>query len=503
MNDIDDKIERYARGECRGNEAVEVREYLVAHPHMIITLLSRMRRNAMDALGIAGEPVTPSGTFANIVADPSAGLRSIYEFLGKMLKGVKKNDADVTNEEVERRAGERTKNTNNMNTTNLTPEQLQAAGQAAAEMLNTIDSSRSTLSNMVTKLLAARPQLSAEGATAVCRSLIAGITNFDSTYSSLCKANADDNASVDTIYDKCLAAVADLSPEQQAMTILSFIALAKSIDAQNIRAALTGEEAKSFGQILDNGTQMPAEINDDTLAQLKDQLRQTLADSSICLLGINDEEQFLAAALATDDTLAKTLEEHHLADADFKAYAALAAYLATTTDNPDVEVEPEALGAAVAAGIEREKVMAGAAKGLISWENAAKLLKWIGTALLFALFAWIAINLGLLILTGVTVITVALIGNSFFTLLAGLAAGFYLACRGTQWFSEKVMDPAIEAARNAYDKVVDFFRNAHLIERAKEAYRRFSAWLAETWTALVTRLVPSTPRATDTLTANQ
>lgn len=487
MNNIDEKIERYSRGECTPAEAAEVREFLVTHPHLIISLISRMRRNAMQTLGLTGEPVTQSGTFANIVANPGSGLINLYVMLSEMLSGVKNKATHVTDQEDERRAGERTKKQTSMTTTNLTPEQIKAAGTAAAEILATVDNSRSTLSNMVTKLLAARPNLSAEGATAVCRSLIAGITNFDNAYSTLRQADADDTAAVDTIYDKCLGAIADLSPEQQAVTILNFIALAKSIDAANIRALLDGEEAATFNGLLQSEAKLEGEIDADTLAQLKEQLRRTLADSTICLTGIEAEEDFLAAALATDGTLAQTLEQQHIADADFKAYSALATYLSLTGDNAAESVEPEALGAAVAAGIEREKVMTDAAKGLITWDNAFKLIKWIGTALLFALFGWLALNLGVLILSGVTVLTVAMIGNSVFTILAGLTAGFYIATRGTQWFIDTVMDPAIEAARNAYDKVINFFRNAHLIDRAKAAYRSFTQWLAESWSVLVSR----------------
>lgn len=495
MTNIDEKLQRYAAGKCTKEEAAEISSFLARNPHMIISFLAQLRRNDLNRLGFSD--TTKDGTpVYNIICDPAPGsmTNALLIKIREMLSDVKNSETSVPSDETEHREGEsKQKNTLNMETINFTTDQLNSISANAANIVENINSELSTLSNMTEKLLANEPSLTPEGAAAVCRSLIEGVTNFDKAYKELCKAEPSDAEYDEMLYNMCIENVESLTPEQQAAALLNFIALVKTLDASNIGRAMNQGDATSFNDFLNQGATIEGTVDQATLDELKELLRETLAHNTICLTGLEDERQFIAAALASDATLAQTLSEKKISEADYKAYAALAAYIALhkgELESEGADATPEALGAAVAAGIEREKVTTDAAKGRISWEKACKYLKYIGGALLYAFLGWIALNLGMYIMAGTVLLTVGAIGTSVFTILSGLVLGTYLAVKGATWFMDNVTKPAAEAAEKAYDTIVNFFKNNNIVENAAKAYHDFVAWLKARWSTLIMWLTP-------------
>lgn len=482
---IIERLRAYANGECSPREAEEIRIFLAENPQKIIELINYMRNNAMNKLGID----SASDPFRQVVADAikmsskkiaNASLHaSIMQFFSE-----KNFDENVPTAKIPRNDSENNKKPTDMKTIDFTSQEFQAINASAAKMMDSIDPNKSTLSNMVAQLLIQFPSLSVDAATAACRKLTTGVCNFSEVYKMLQDQDASVDTMVDTVYNKCIAAIADKTAQEQAAILTNFIAYAKYVDAANLGLALSDESAtKTFEQLLAENQCVNGEITDEVLDQLKAQLKDAIKSSSIVL---TQEESLRALISAAEGgaSLTEELAKKNLSDVDFKAYAALAAYVACLkgeVSGCDENVEPEVLGASVAAGVERMKVMADAKAGRISWEKALKYLKWIGGALLYGLFAWVTYNLLLLLFGGTAIITLALLGTSFAACAAGFILGAYVAFKGTNWFVDSVAKPIIDGAGEAYDKVINALTSGAVLDYIKKSYNATVAFFKSVW----------------------
>ncbi|MDE6670434.1 MAG: hypothetical protein K2K26_12240 [Muribaculaceae bacterium] len=482
------RLKAYANKECSAKEAEEIRAYLVSNPQRIIEVIYYMRKNAMTELDIDQQ----NDPFKSVVAEALeqaegkiANIR-LHNGIRSLLseKSGKNYSAFVPKPESLRNVSERKlKHPQDMNTVDFTTQEFKAINEVAANMMENINPEKSTLGNMIAQLLTAVPSMSVEEATDVCRNLVKGVTNFNEVLEVLKTNDASEEAMVQNIYDRCIDAMADKTAEEQAAILINFLTFVQYVNAANLGMTLEGENANTFEQILTENKSVEGEITPEILDQLKAQLKDSIANSTIILTKEEELRQLISAA-GESESLTEELAKRHLSDMDFKSYAALVAYIACLkgeVEGADENVQPEILGASVAAGIEREKTMQDAKSGRISWEKAVKYLKWIGGALLYGLFAWVTFKLTMLMFSATAIITTLFLDASFIGLAAGLILGGFVAYKGASWFVYNVVSPIVKGAGEIYDRIVNTLRSGVIIDKVKTAYHNFISFIKKSW----------------------
>lgn len=359
-----------------------------------------------------------------------------------------------------------------METINFNSAEFKAVNASASRMMENINPEKSTLGNMVAQLLIQMPEMTPEDATNACRQLVEGVTNFNRALDNFKTKEASSEETNENVYTQCVNMLAGKSEKEQVAILINFISFVKYIDATNIGGAVLGEETKTIKQLLSENKSVEGEITPEILDGLKQQLKETIANSTIVLTQEAELRELISCANG-DSTLTEELAKKHMDAVDFKSYAALAAYIACLKgeiEGCDSNVQPEILGASVAAGVERERVMEEAKKGIISWENAVKYLKWIGGALLVGLFAWVTFKLTMLLFSGTALLTTAILGTSFAGVAAGLIIGGFVGFKGSSWFIDGVVKPIINGAGEVYDQIINTLKSGIIIETVKKAY---------------------------------
>lgn len=378
-----------------------------------------------------------------------------------------------------------------METIKFNSSEFKAVNASASRMMENINPEKSTLGNMVAQLLIQMPEMSPEDATKACRQLVEGVTNFNRALDGLKEKDTSADETSENVYAQCIEMLAGKTEKEQAAILINFISFVKYIDAANVGRAVLGEESKTMEQFLSENKSVEGEVTPEILDGLKEQLKQAIANSSIVLTQEPELRELISCANG-DSTLAEELAKKHMDAVDFKAYAALAAYIACLKgeiEGCDANVQPEILGASVAAGVERERVMEEAKKGLISWETAVKYLKWIGGALLVGLFAWVTFKLAMLLFSGTALLTIAILGTSFAGVAAGLILGGFVGYKGSSWFVDGVVKPIVNGAGEVYDRIIDTLKSGIIIDTVKKAYANVIGFFKKIWGAITTPIV--------------
>lgn len=338
----------------------------------------------------------------------------------------------------------------------FTDQELKNITTMAGQFIEKNDSSKSIKENMMLFLTEAVPGMTAIMCEETVDSLVKGITSFTDAYRDFC-----DNDEM-PLYDRCMDIIKDRPAQEQAACIINFIAMLKTMDASVLTEVLGDTQADLMSKFEEFcGSGVAEDISEEQIEELHNQLRDAIGNNAVCLAG---EEQMknLLAALDTDRDMVKTLVEKQVSEFDFKCYAALAAYISYKQENlasiPE-DVDPEVLGASIAAGVERAKVIAGVKSGIISWDQAFKLLKYIGGALLLALFVWLNYNLITLGLGIATVFFTVLLQSTVLGIISGLIIGGYSMYKVITWFYDKVEEPILDGLGDIYDRVIAFFRS--------------------------------------------
>ena len=353
-----ERLKAYANRECSAKEAEEIRAYLVSNPQRIIEVIYYMRKNAMTELDIDQQ----SDPFKSVVAEALeqaegkiANIR-LHNGIRSLLseKSEKNYSTFVPKPESVRNVSERKfKHPQDMNTIDFTAQEFKAINEVAANMMENINPEKSTLGNMIAQLLTAVPSMSVEEATDVCRKLVKGVTNFNEVLEVLKTNDASEEAMVQNIYDRCIDAMADKTAEEQAAILINFLTFVQYVNATNLGMTLEGENANTFEQILTENKSVEGEITPEILDQLKAQLKDSIANSTIVLTKEEELRQLISAA-SESESLTEELAKKQLSDMDFKSYAALVAYIACLkgeVKGADENIQPEILGASVEAGI--------------------------------------------------------------------------------------------------------------------------------------------------------
>lgn len=371
---------------------------------------------------------------------------------------------------------------------NFTAEEMNIITSLTQELVQNTDATKSTKDNLVAMLQERVPSCTEGTAANIVAELLKGATDFTDRFEELCKGQDTEN----NLYERCLEMIKDRTPQEQAACILNFVALLKTLDTTVLGSLLEDANADvlaRFETFKSLNPQVAEDISDEQLAELRECLRDAIGNSSICIAG-DEQMKELLHTLDTDPELAKTLVEKGLHDLDYKAYAALAAYIAYRKGQlpsmPD-ELNAELLGASVAAGVERSKIITGAQKGWISWDKAFSLLKLLGGALLMVLFAWVGAHIFLFGVGLTCALIASLVGSATIGIVAGILIGGYSMYKALDWLYEEVAEPIMKGLGEAYDKVIDFFSQNDFIRRVRESLQRFWDYVTEKATSLFKR----------------
>lgn len=371
---------------------------------------------------------------------------------------------------------------------NFTAEEMNIITSLTQELVQNTDATKSTKDNLVAMLQERVPSCTEGTAANIVAELLKGATDFTDRFEELCKGQDTEN----NLYERCLEMIKDRTPQEQAACILNFVALLKTLDTTVLGSLLEDANADvlaRFETFKSLNPQVAEDISDEQLAELRECLRDAIDNSSICIAG-DEQMKELLHTLDTDPELAKTLVEKGLQDLDYKAYAALAAYIAYRKGQlpsmPD-ELNAELLGASVAAGVERSKIITGAQKGWISWDKAFSLLKLLGGALLMVLFAWVGAHIFLFGVGLTCALIASLVGSATIGIVAGILIGSYSMYKALDWLYEEVAEPIMKGLGEAYDKVIDFFSQNDFICRVRESLQRFWDYVTEKATSLFKR----------------
>ena len=497
-NEIKQMLCAYIKNECTKSESIQIKEYLVSHPEQIIGLIIEMRSSIMDELKLDAN----ADPFKQLIGDvvkltqnnpriASYRLQSAIE----SLLDEKKFDENVPKLQDDRIVSENKQNISNcMETIKFNSSEFKAVNASASRMMDNINPEKSTLSNMVAQLLIQMPEMTPEDATNVCRQLVEGVTNFNRALDDIKTKDASSEETNESVYTQCVNMLAGKTEKEQVAILINFISFVKYIDAANIGATVLGEEAKTMEQLLSENKSVEGEITPEILDGLKEQLKEAIANSTIALTQETELRELISCANG-DFSLTEEFAKKHMDSVDFKSYAALAAYIACLKgeiEGCDSNVQPEILGASVAAGVERERVMEEAKKGIISWENAVKYLKWIGGALLVGLFAWVTFKLTMLLFSGTALLTVAILGTSFAGVAAGLILGGFVGFKGSSWFVDSVVKPIINGAGEVYDQIINTLKNGAILETVKKAYANMVSFFKKIWGAITSPTIAGT-----------
>lgn len=371
---------------------------------------------------------------------------------------------------------------------NFTAEEMNIITSLTQELVQNTDATKSTKDNLVAMLQEHVPSCTEGTAANIVVELLKGATDFTDRFEELCKGQDTEN----NLYERCLEMIKDRTPQEQAACILNFVALLKTLDTTVLGSLLEDANADvlaRFETFKSLNPQVAEDISDEQLAELRECLRDAIGNSSICIAG-DEQMKELLHTLDTDPELAKTLVEKGLHDLDYKAYAALAAYIAYRKGQlpsmPD-ELNAELLGASVAAGVERSKIITGAQKGWISWDKAFSLLKLLGGALLMVLFAWVGAHIFLFGVGLTCALIASLVGSATIGIVAGILIGGYSMYKALDWLYEEVAEPIMKGLGEAYDKVIDFFSQNDFIRRVRESLQCFWDYVTEKATSLFKR----------------
>ncbi len=314
--------------------------------------------------------------------------------------------------------------------------------------------------NVINFYLSCFPEQSGVDAERLMERVIDAVSTFTQY---LEESNKD---SYDWVDQQLQEATKDLSLSQKYEIMLNFLLAVRAVDMkvmeENVKADDFDAEEK-WRELLESGVKVSeGEITQQKLDELMQLVRETMQNSSIIIAG-NSEVADLIKDLASGQDTVKNFVQGNWDDAEFKIYASVASYIAYLQgETPSVpeNTEPETIAIGVSAGIERNKIIAQASTGKITWEAAVKALKILGFVSLLCLFLWVSVKVVVMMaLIGGSVLG-ALLGGSVLAFVFGTIVGGYLGCKGM----EKIADAGaavVTAVGTGYDKLVELISQGY------------------------------------------
>ena len=375
-----------------------------------------------------------------------------------------------------------------MNTINFSNEDIDKILKIEAKNRKAIDNSLSVSQNMVNILKSEFEEIDSELAGNIAKELMDGVVSFNDAYDNLC--NNDDYKLIDKVKDT----LSELPLEERAKAIINYIAIIKCLDAEIVGANLKEETVDFLEQFesirSENGLDISEDLTEEKLNELESILEEALNNSCICLTG-DAQVQTLLKGMAVDDTNVEEYLKNVNEQIDFKAYAALAAYIAIKkgyilTEQSDIPLD--ILGASVSAGVEKANIISKAVSGLISWETAITMLKFIGSALLLSFMVLIAINIGTMLITGGILISTSLLGSVTAGIITGSVIGIYLAIKVANYIVNEIPESVTKSIVEGLELISEAM--SPIVDKAKQSLIKFKNKTIDIYHAIMQILVP-------------
>ena len=363
------------------------------------------------------------------------------------------------------------KNQKIMETTKLTKAELDRIAVRFNEIHSAVAAS-TTLSvkdQLTTYYLSASDNLSQTEAEQTVGRLMSGVDSLtDKYYAAL-------NDGWNPTYE-VMQMTADMDLQQRYDFLINAIAIAQSINAQNLGGDIA-EMKSAVEAAIASLTADHSVVNEDVCKTLETLLCQLLESSSLMLQDSEQVKELMAAAgkgqTAAVDFAAATYD-----DRLYKYQMALAAWIEFENGNLESfpkNTIPEAVGVSVAAGIEEAKIVQEVSLGHKCVEWGVKCLKILGGVALACFLGYVGI-------VGLTISAlsffsagVMIVGTSTAGIIVSGLAALLITCGLCDTVLE-VSTKIMEGCSVAYDYVVDKLAN-DVFPAIKELATRFVAWV--------------------------
>jgi len=335
-------------------------------------------------------------------------------------------------------------------------EEMTIVTGIANDILKSLDSTKSVRENMLDSYMDRLAGCTLEDAQLDVEKLTKGVVTFTKTYE---KFKEDGEIS---LKDELNAALEGKTLDEKYICLLNMIGVLKSLDNEVITEMLGNANvdlAEKLEKIKNETISVQGEVTDEKISELITMVEDATKCSTVGVMG-GESLSKLIKEMPTEIDEAVKFVETKLSDVDYKCYAALAAYMAYKEgklDSIPEGVDAEIIATGVAAGFEREKVIEEASAGIISWEFAFKLIKFIGGAVLYALMAYVIFKVALLVMAGTAVLSMIIFSGELIALTMGLIFGGYFAYKTTEWLADNGVK-LISTIGDGYDRLIFYMK---------------------------------------------
>lgn len=338
----------------------------------------------------------------------------------------------------------------------LTDVEANVVSRIYENVLSSLLTDKSVRDNMVSYLRNRNETWALEISENAVDKLIKGVAGFRTNYAEL----KNDETTFAELLNESMK---DLTLTQKYDCMLNFLATVKALDISVVSEMLGNADADIISKFEELKQQTlsasEGEITEEMLEELTCQIQDAISDSTVCVANVENLKS-LINELPSNGEAGKSFVVRNMEELDDDCYTALATYVAFMEGNIETipaDTDPELIAVGVAAGKEHARVIEQARCGIISWEFAAKCLKYIGMALLIGFFAWITFKVfcGVLMLSSFAI--AAFLGGSFLAALTGLVVGAYLTYLATSWLVDKEIN-WVDGYSEVYDKVMAYIK---------------------------------------------
>lgn len=342
------------------------------------------------------------------------------------------------------------------------------------ESFNTANNSELSLEeNMVNFYINQFPGTFPEDALDVVNRIKSGVETFNTTLNEALSADGIDYV------EKIKKLGEGKTNEEKYELYINFLAAITTIDTQNYES-LGGKKIETFEEIKGKWLKPEGEVSDEMLNEVIAKVAEKMNNSTLFLSSADSVSAIVENLPNGSDALTETVTGNE-ADVKNKLVTSLVTYIGikngTISSDIAETATPEAVATLVCATAEEMKVVDNLKKGIITVENAIKVLKIIGGVALYCALAYLAIVASLNV-------TVALMQFALFLGAApgitGYIAGISCLAIGICGLVEmlRCVDKFVMWTGRVFDSIVEYSRD-ELIPTIKNNIDNFVGWIRE------------------------
>lgn len=342
------------------------------------------------------------------------------------------------------------------------------------ESFNTANNSELSLEeNMVNFYINQFPGTFPEDALDVVNRIKSGVETFNTTLNEALSADGIDYV------EKIKKLGEGKTNEEKYELYINFLAAITSIDATNYES-IGGEKIETFEDIKGKWLKPEGEVSDEMLNEVIEKIAERMNHSTLFLSSADSVSAIVENLPNGSDALNETVTGNET-DVKNKLITSLVTYIGIKNGAISSEITeaatPEAVATMVCATAEEMRVMGKLKKGIITVENAIKVLKIIGGVAMYCALAYLAVWASLNA-------TIALMSFALFLGaapgLSGTIAGILCLTFGVCSLVSLLTDipKVVYWAGKAFDSIVEYSRD-ELIPTIKNNVDNFVGWIRE------------------------